>query len=346
MISVVERIEFPDLKPTNKFMMRINVSKILTNSGISFLFAAIAALSVTNANAASFSVEIVVDGLNKPHGIVAQYNNRLFFSEVPVPGTMGVDDPDDPSTYNKVSKLRFAGNSSNVRDITPISEGEPYPINLAIEPFGGDVYWTCKTVGVILKYDQRSKEKSFFLPAAGLEAEPEDFLMSPSGVSIDIFGDVFFTELPMPGESGMNMVSVSDGNNISLISDGEPAPTDITVAFDGTAYWTCQTANVILKRSRAGVISKLLTDLNAPTGIAINRSGDKLYFTEVPTPGAGLNADDNHNMVKELNLKTGEISVVATGFPWPQDVTVATNGSIYWTCTEAGVIAKATRHGN
>lgn len=297
-------------------------------SAIAAFSVAAMASAVAHAAPSQFDVEIVVRDLNKPMGIVASGNNLIYFSEVPTPGVSGTDGGE-----NGVKRLKLSN-----RGISMISEGEPYPINLAVDD-RKNVYWTCMSAGVILKY-KPGYGRSFFLPHDPM-AEDAEFLMSPSGIAVDTHGDVLFTEVPMPGVSGANMVSVSDGWNISLISDHEPAPTDIAIARDGTAYWTCKTAGVIVKRTPAGVISVLKDGLESPTGIAINYNGNKLYYTELPTPGMS-GADGGSNRVMELNLGTMYDSVVADGFPYPVDVTVSPEGRVYWTCTKAGVIACAT----
>lgn len=281
-----------------------------------------------SATESTFSISIIAEGLNSPTGIAMKSNNILYFSEVPTPGVSGMNGGE-----NKVKRLKISN-----RGIRTISEGEPYPSNLAVD-CQGKVFWTCKTAGVILQYT-RGGGRSFFLPPNPMDPNAS-FLLSPNGIAVDKNGDVLFTEIPMPGTSGANMVSVSDGMNISLISDDEPAPTDIAIAQDGTAYWTCQTAGVIVKRSPAGVKSLLKTGLENPTGIAINFLGNKLYFTELPTPGVS-GADGGSNRVVEMNLGTGQCCIVSEGFPSPTDVTVSFIGKVYWTCTKAGVIACAT----
>ena len=323
-----------------------SVSKISMIAKVGLALAG-AALTVASLQARDYSWEIVVDGLDSPKGIAAKFHNRVYYTEVPDPGVPGTE-----GGQNTVKLVRFRGNSNNIQSTTTISEGEPYPINLASEFFGDRIYWTCQTAGVILSYTPRNG-KEFFLPADGLDAAEEDFLLDPTGITVDRFGDVLFTELPMPGTLGPNMVSVSDGTNIDLISNSEPAPTDITISFNGNAYWTCNTVGVIFKRSRAGVTSILLDGLNSPTGIAVDRRGQRLYFTEVPNPGVGTpfdTSDDDedrlYNTVKEYDLKTGEISVVANDFPWPNDVSVNSRGDVFWTCTTAGVIARARAFGN
>ena len=281
--------------------------------------------------------QFVLTDLNAPTAIAIDAYGKLYYSEVPQPGTSGEVD----GVSNTVSRYSARSNHSKV-----LSAGEPYPLNIALDR-QHNVYWTCNTVGVILKYNQRKQEKGVFLPNGFMPGSSDpadfDFLLSPSGISVDKNGDVLFTEVPMPGTPGFNLVSVSDGENISLISDGEPEPTDIVIGWDGTAYWTCKSAGVILKRSPAGVISLLKNGLEAPTGIALDRFGKRLYYTEVPTPNVAdfdlVNAQ--RNRVVELDLKTMETTLVSEGFPYPQDVAVSTNGTVYWTCKTAGVIASA-----
>ena len=84
--------------------------------------------------------------------------------------------------------------------------------------------------------------------------------------------------------------------------------------------------------------------IHKPPGIAIDHLDRQLYFTEVPTPGvAGRNGGSNK--VWELDLTTGNRTLVHAGDPEPTDITVARNGNLYWTCTSAGVIVEAARKG-
>jgi hypothetical protein len=282
---------------------------------------ALVAASATALQADAYKVEILAEGLENPTGIMAGRWNTLYYSEIPEPGV--------PGGANKVSVLNLRSKKTRV-----ISEGEPNPVNISVD-YRDNVYWTCQTAGVILKYSRHGGKSVFLGDPTG--ADP--VLYSPTGLDVDRNGDVVFTELIDPGTKGANMVSVSDGTNISTISDSEPAPTDIVIGFDGTAYWTCATAGVILKRSPAGVISLLLDGLENPTGIDLDLKGRKLYFTEIPTPGVG--GDESGNTINEFNLRTMERIVIATGFPQPQDVTVTRDGTVYWTCQKAGVIARA-----
>ena len=43
-----------------------------------------------------------------------------------------------------------------------------------------------------------------------------------------------------------------------------------------------------------------------------------------------------------LDLRSGDVRLIHAGDPEPTDVAVARNGTLYWTCTSAGVIVEAT----
>jgi hypothetical protein len=173
-----------------------------------------------------------------------------------------------------------------------------------------------------------------------------DDLLHPSGIAVDRWRNVYFTQLPTPGDpgsmGGMNTVNVTDGTTVMTLTSGEPEPTDIAVSRSGDAYWTCKSAGVILKRAADGVVSVLLSQLHSPTGIALDHQAEKLYFTETPTPGLS-GGMGGQNAVWVYHLAMGELELVAAGDPEPTDITVARNGRVFWTCSSAGVIVEA-RH--
>ncbi len=289
---------------------------------VALLVTALAFVSSAKVEAESYQTQVVVKGLTRPTGIVAEGSKTLYITQLPtpcVPGSMG--------GKNTVDQISLASGR-----ITNLATGEPEPTNLALDKHG-HLYWTCKSAGVILERN-RAGEISLFL--GGLE--------KPSGIAVDRWDNVYFTLLPTPGipgsMGGRNTVNVSNGTDIMVLAMGEPEPTDIAVSRAGVAYWTCKSANVILKRTPDGTISLLLSGLNAPTGIALDADGEKLYFTEVPTPGVP-GSMGGQNKVWVYDFDEGQLQVVHAGDPEPRDVTVARNGRVYWTCSSAGVIVEA-----
>lgn len=262
-----------------------------------------------------YRLRVVASGLAKPTGIAVGGWNTLYFTEVPTPGVAG--------GANGVSSLDLDSG-----EITVLHRGEPEPLNIAVSR-DDEVYWTCRSAGVILKMTEDGDTMPIL---TGLN--------KPTGISISRKGTIYFTEVPMPGVAGgTNAVKASDGTATKIVSSGEPDPVDVVVGRDGTLYWTCRAAGVILQR-KDGKVSLLLDGLDHPTGIALDRQGRNLYFTEVPTPGVS-GADGGRNKVSVLNIRRGKVHVINEGDPEPTDVAVAPNGRVYWTCTSAGVIVEA-----
>lgn len=268
-----------------------------------------------------FETRVIATGLTRPVGIVAGNDQDVYFTEVPAPGT--------PNAGNAVKKLHLRDSH-----ITTLHEGEPEPVNIAVDRWG-QFYWTCKSAGVILTQDRDGGTTPVL---TGLQ--------HPSGIAVDRWGQIFFTLIPTPGipgnNGGSNLVAMLTHGGVTILHTGEPEPQDIAISNNGLLYWTCRTAGVILHQDRRGRIGVLLQGLNHPMGIAINRRGDRLYWTEVPTPGVS-GAADGLNRVWELNLRTMRKTLVHYGDPEPTDVTVAPDGSVLWTCTSAGVIVAARR---
>jgi hypothetical protein len=269
-----------------------------------------------------YRTRVVVSGLERPTGIVAKGSDKLFITQLPTPGV-----PGSAGGRNTVEAIALSSGRRTV-----LTLGEPEPTNLALDKHGV-LFWTCRSAGVILQRDN-SGDVSPLL--GGLDA--------PTGLAIDRWDKVYFTQLPTPGTpggaGGLNTVNRFDGEQVEVLTLGEPEPTDIAVTRDGDAYWTCRSAGVILRRTADGQVSLLLAGLESPTGIAVDHQGRKLFFTEVPTPGLP-GSRGGRNRVSEYNLRTGALDVVDLGDPEPTDIAVARNGHLYWTCSSAGVIVEA-----
>ncbi len=276
--------------------------------------------------AQSFQTKVIARNLKRPTGISVGLNGRVYFTELPTPGVGG-----SAGGTNTVNVLLPNG---RIRNLTT---GEPEPTNLATN-FFGDVYWTCKSAGVILSLERGRGDAQ--LVTSGLT--------SPSGMAAYPLGlALFFTEVPTPGVNGNNggtnaVYAFLEGSGTEIVLDaGDPQPTDVTVDLFGNVYWTCTSAGVIVKLS-GGQTEVIARGLDRPYGIATDYRGN-LYFTEVPTPGVS-GANGGRNKVSMLKLSTGAITVINEGDPDPIDVTVAPFGStVYWTCRSAGVIVEAKR---
>lgn len=274
------------------------------------------ALTSGVSQAQGFTRSVLKNGLKAPTGIALSPAGEVYFTELPEPGKF--------SQNNTVSRLDGSGNH------VVIVPGEPGPTNLAFDP-QGTFYWTCSTAGVLMS--RKGNVQQAIAPG----------LKTPMGIAVDKNANVFFTQVPDPGMQGKgnNVARLVNGTPM-ILSMGEPEPFDIAAADDGSLYWTCRSAGVILRRDPMGNIAPLLTGLEKPSGIAIDAKG-RVYFTEVPTPGMN-GANGGRNRVWEYDPATRNFTLLGFGEPEPRDIAVSPDGStVYWTCTTAGVILRAVR---
>jgi glucose/arabinose dehydrogenase len=159
-------------------------------------------------------------------------------------------------------------------------------------------------------------------------------LSRPLGIAAEGSGVLYFTQVPTPGvaggQNGVFRLELASGV-IETVHLGEPEPTNIALDREGTIYWTCKSAGVILAQTEDGTTSTLLTGLEFPSGISVGRNGN-VYFTELPMPG--VPGAGNRVSVFDGSTKM----VLHMGEPEPTDIVVSRNGALYWTCKSAGVI--------
>jgi len=177
------------------------------------------------------SNKLVKNGLDNPVGLSVTDAGTVYFTQVPTPGV-----PGSKNGRNTVSVLQGTA-------VVDLSKGEPEPVDVVADS-KGNLYWTCRTAGVILRRDAATQQK----------VKVFSNLRRPTGIAMDASGAIYFTEVPTPGQPGSKAGSNATWKwdpgteNLRLIDFGDPEPVDITVSDDGnTIYWTCRSAGVIVK---------------------------------------------------------------------------------------------------
>jgi len=193
---------------------------------------------------------LVKSGLNNCVGLSVTDTGTVYFTQVPTPGKSG--------GMNTVSMLQGSA-------VVDLSTGEPEPVDVVADS-NGNLYWTCRTAGVILRRDAVTTQKTKVFSN----------LRSPAGIAMDDNGAVYFTEVPSPGSKGsMNAVWKWDPGteNLTLINYGDPEPVDVAVSRNGNAiYWTCRSAGVIAKATMTGSSADVIAS-------GTTRPGDKVALT-------------------------------------------------------------------
>ena len=177
---------------------------------------------------------VLLRGLTRPSGITVDRCENIYFTQIPTPGINGAN-----GGFNSV-------NLAVGTNVVQLHSGEPEPTDIVVAK-NGDLYWTCKTAGVILERSADDSQTRVLLNG----------LQKPVGIAVDSDAEnLYFTEVPTPGING-----ASGGQNKiwqfnfktatkTLVHSGDPEPTDIAVARNGNLYWTCSSAGVIVEGRR------------------------------------------------------------------------------------------------
>ncbi len=184
----------------------------------------------------------------------------------------------------------------------------------------GRVVWPDSASGRML-VEARPGTAPAVLPAA---------LDAPGSVAAGGRGRLYFT-------SAGSAVGVVDGARTTVLRSGEPAPADVAVSASGALFWTGTAAGVIMRLGTDGTTQVVASGLNAPMGLGLSADGSTLYFTEVPTPGLTA-AQGGHNLVRAVDLASGQVRTVAQGGADPFDVAATAGGRVYWTSSASSTL--------
>ncbi len=136
---------------------------------------------------------------------------------------------------------------------------------------------------------------------------------------VDFDGNLYYTEVPTPGVGGgANRVVRLNANRKKsvVVSACDPNPCNLTSDLFGNVYWTCTSANVIVRRTQfgAGATSVLLRGLKSPFGIDVPLIlPNVIYFTEVPTPGLPGSSEGKNNVSVAIKLFSSYLQFQLSG---------------------------------
>jgi hypothetical protein len=265
---------------------------------------------------------VVASGLGRPTAIVAPGGDVLLVGLQPAKPTS--------SEQGSVAELDV-----EVGDLVLRYSGPLAPAHVAVD-HDGNLYWTSRSGGAIWRQD--AENGTVRRLASGLHL--------PSGIAVDSEGRVYFTEGSGNESEGLSgNVSMLDGREATVLRASEAEPADLAVGKGGDLYWTNATAGTIAHLATDGTLEIVLAGLDRPQGLALDEARDRLYFTEVPTPGL-TGSGGGRNTVNALDLATRERTVLHRGDSEPADVAVSPSGLVYWISSRTGQVFESSTEGD
>lgn len=173
------------------------------------------------------AARIVLSEAVSVSGLALDGRGRLYFTSAPV-----------KSSGARISQVSVLDGDQ----VTVLRSSEPEPTDIAAGR-DGDLYWTNASAGAIV---HQSPDGVLEVMASGLER--------PYGLCLDEKrGVLYFTEVPTPGIAGdeggrntINALSLRSGV-ISVISRGDPEPSDVAVTPGGRVFWVSTTMGTVIE---------------------------------------------------------------------------------------------------
>jgi len=167
---------------------------------------------------------------------VVETNRALTATTITVDGSDRVYVARARSGADMASVMVRGGEAISIRDT-----GGP-PKTALVAASTGDLYWTSKEDGSIYHLGPDGRGS---LVLAGLD--------KPQGIALDPEEEnLFFTEVPTPGiageSGGRNTVNVLDlaTKRRAVIHAGDPQPTGVAAAANGTVYWSSTSRGLVM----------------------------------------------------------------------------------------------------
>ena len=157
------------------------------------------------------------------------------------------------------------------------------PKQLTLDVAGGKVYWCDR--GDVGDKNVDPKIMRANLDGSEVEILVSTDLMSPVGIALDLAnGKVYFSDRYANNIKRANL----DGTDVEIVVKDTEYPVDLAIDFKTRSiYWTAREAGGVYRADVDGneidgtSLTPIITGIQAPIGVTIDRVNDKLYYTEV-----------------------------------------------------------------
>ena len=157
------------------------------------------------------------------------------------------------------------------------------PKQLTLDIAGGKVYWSDRGDVAGKNVDPKVMRANF--DGSEVETLVSDNLLSPVGITLDVAkGKVYFTDRYANNIKRANL----DGTDVEIVVKDTEYPVDLVIDFKTRLlYWTARKSGSIYRTDVDGhdidgaSLTPVITGIQAPIGVTIDRENNKLYYTEV-----------------------------------------------------------------
>jgi DNA-binding beta-propeller fold protein YncE len=236
--------------------------------------------------AASFAVLVTAGTLLFPRSANAQAT-KLYYAQFQGQ-TLSAANPDGSSPTTLLSGL---GQVDSV----------------ALNPTGGNVYWTVTSTGQIQRASLSGAGVTTLLSGLG----------APRAIALNVPGGTMYwteqntnlvREANITGTGAQNLATESNPQGIALDLVG------------GHLFWSGETAGVIRRAGLDGSSPQIIVTQAAVLGLAVDANASKLYYTECST-----------NSVRRANFDGSNIETLVTGLgACPSRVAVDSVGAMFY----------------
>ena len=196
---------------------------------------------------------------------------------------MGPGGATDKSVADKDGRIMRADlDGRNIETVVPKGITTT-PKQLTLDIAGGKVYWSDRGDVEGKNVDPKVMRANF--DGSGVETLVSEDLLSPVGITLDVAkGKVYFTDRYANNIKRANL----DGTNVEMVVKDTDYPVDLAIDFKTRLlYWTARKSGSIYRTDVDGNdvdgtgLTPIITGIQAPIGVTIDRENNKLYYTEV-----------------------------------------------------------------
>ena len=245
---------------------------------VSGSFNSAGAVKVMNADGSNETVLASGSIIVEPDGIeVDVAAGKMYWTD------MGPGGAADKSVADKDGRIMRADlDGRNIETLVPKGITTT-PKQLTLDVSGGKVYWCDR--GDVGDKNVDPKIMRANLDGSEVEILVSTDVMSPVGIALDLAkGKLYFSDRYANTIKRANL----DGTDVEMVVKDTEYPVDLAIDFKTRSiYWTAREAGGLYRADVDGnaidgsSLTPIITGIQAPIGVTIDRENDKLYYTEV-----------------------------------------------------------------